>query len=90
MGAAADIVTKAPPFRPRAKGNDMRIFTVLFCLAPMPAFAHFGHLADAAGHDHWIALAAAAAAAAAAAWGMRGRKDEDDISEEHDEEMQEA
>jgi ADP-ribosylglycohydrolase len=69
----------------------MRIFTVLFCLMPMPAFAHIGHLADAAGHDHWIALAAAAAAAAAAAWGMRGRKDEDEEAcEECDEELQEA
>ena len=70
----------------------MRIFTVLFCLMPMPAFAHLGHLADAAGHDHWIALAAAAAAAAAAAWGLRGRKDdvEEEVSESAEEELQEA
>jgi hypothetical protein len=74
------------------KGNDVRIFTVLFCLVPMPAFAHLGHLADAAGHAHWIGLAAGAAAAAAAAWGLRGRKDDEveDVSEECDEELQEA
>ena len=71
----------------------MRILTVLFYLMPMPAFAHLGHLADAAGHAHWIGLAAGAAAAAAAAWGLRGRKDDvdtDQVSEEVEEEMQEA
>lgn len=70
----------------------MRAITVLLCLIPMPAFAHWGHLADAAGHGHWIGLAAGAAAAAAAAWGLRGRKDDDaeEVSEERDEEMQEA
>ncbi len=70
----------------------MRLFTVLFCLMPMPAFAHLGHLADAAGHAHWIGLAAGAAAAAAAAWGLRGRKEDEaqEVSEEVEEEMQEA
>ncbi|WP_099826668.1 DUF6732 family protein [Oceaniglobus indicus] len=31
-----------------------------FCIVAMPgrAMAHPGHLADAAGHDHWIAAAA--------------------------------
>ena len=45
----------------------MRLFAVLLCLIPIPAFAHWGHLPELAGHSHWIGMAAAAAAAAAAA-----------------------
>ena len=45
----------------------MRFFVILFFLVPLPAFAHWGHLPELAGHSHWIGMAAAAAAAAAAA-----------------------
>ncbi len=39
-----------------------------------PAAAHPGHLADLAGHDHWIGLAAVGAAVGVAVWaGLRGR-----------------
>jgi hypothetical protein len=73
----------------------MRAIILILCLTPVPAYAHLGHLADVAGHGHWIGLAAGAAAAAAAAWGLRGRKDEEDdveeeISDAPEEELQEA
>ncbi len=38
------------------------IFTAA-ALAATPALAHGGHVAEAAGHDHWLALAAVSAAA---------------------------
>ena len=46
----------------------MRFLAILLYLFPLPAFAHWGHLPELAGHSHWIGMAAAAAAAAAAAW----------------------
>ena len=72
----------------------MRLFAVLLCLIPIPAFAHWGHLPELAGHSHWIGMAAAAAAAAAAAWGIRenskdSSKDEESV-QENEEELQEA
>ena len=45
----------------------MRFLAILLYLFPVPAFAHWGHLPELAGHSHWIGMAAAAAAAAAAA-----------------------
>ena len=54
----------------------MRFFVILFFLVPLPAFAHWGHLPELAGHSHWIGMAAAAAAAAAAAWGVRENSEE--------------
>ena len=68
----------------------MRLFAVLLCLIPIPAFAHWGHLPELAGHSHWIGMAAAAAAA----WGIRENskdslKDEESV-EENEEELQEA
>jgi hypothetical protein len=54
------------------------ICTLVFTLAAMPAAAHPGHLAEVAGHNHWLAGAAIAAAAAALAWGLlKGKKSED-------------
>lgn len=49
-------------------------------LAPVSAHAHVGHVAEVAGHAHWIGLAAAAGAAGLAAllWGQRGGKDDAD------------
>ncbi|MGI9349064.1 MAG: DUF6732 family protein, partial [Amylibacter sp.] len=44
----------------------MRFLAILLYLFPVPAFAHWGHLPELAGHSHWIGMAAAAAAAAAA------------------------
>jgi hypothetical protein len=50
-----------------------------------PAAAHPGHIADLAGHNHWLAGAAIGAAIAAAIWGhLKGKKDAPE--EEHTEE----
>jgi len=67
----------------------MRLFAILLCMIPMPAFAHWGHLPELVGHNHWIGLAAAAAAAAAAAWGLRGNSEDKEIEEEISEKIEE-
>ena len=54
----------------------MRTAFFLFLL-PSAASAHSGHLADLAGHDHWVLGAALGAAAAAAAWAWVKDKDKD-------------
>ena len=61
-------------------------------LAAGPAFAHPGHLADVAGHDHWVAGAARGAAIAIAVWGAIKGKSEDksEAEPETDAEPQEA
>ena len=51
-----------------------------------PALAHPGHLADAAGHDHWIALGALGVAIGLAVWaGLRGSKGKDTEASETEE-----
>lgn len=44
-----------------------------------PAAAHVGHVGEAAGHAHWIGLAAAAGAVVLGAWlaGKKGAKSEE-------------
>jgi len=50
------------------------ILTVLF--AATAAQAHPGHLAEVAGHGHWLGAAAIGAAIAIGLWsGLRARKD---------------
>jgi hypothetical protein len=45
---------------------------------PGMALAHPGHLADAAGHDHWVAGIAIGVAVGVAVWGaLRGKKDDE-------------
>ncbi|MCH1536503.1 MAG: hypothetical protein L7S60_07315 [Amylibacter sp.] len=72
----------------------MRFLAILLYLFPLPAFAHWGHLPELAGHSHWIGMAAAAAAAAAAAWGLRENSEDssndDEAYEEIEEEIQET
>lgn len=72
----------------------MRFLAILLYLFPVPAFAHWGHLPELAGHSHWIGMAAAAAAAAAAAWGLRENSEDssndDETHEEIEEELQET
>lgn len=65
---------------------------VLFASA---AAAHPGHLAEVAGHGHWIGAAAIGAAIALAAWAaLKGKKaDSSEVEEDaelDEEEMQEA
>jgi len=70
----------------------MRFLAILLYLFPVPAFAHWGHLPELAGHSHWIGMAAAAAAAAA--WGLRENSEDssndDEAYEEIEEEIQET
>ena len=47
--------------------------TTCLCL-PQAAMAHVGHLADVAGHDHWIALGALGVAGVLAVLGARKGK----------------
>jgi hypothetical protein len=72
----------------------MRFLAILLYLFPVPAFAHWGHLPELAGHSHWIGMAAAAAAAAAAAWGLRENSEDssndDETYEDIEEELQET
>ena len=51
-----------------AKGVAMTRMLTLLILLPGPALAHFGHLGEVAGHDHWVAGAAIGAAALAGLW----------------------
>ena len=55
----------------------MRLLVILFAtLLAGPAFAHPGHLADVAGHNHWVAGAAIGAAVLAGILGaLKGRKE---------------
>ncbi|MDF0600863.1 hypothetical protein P1J78_08980 [Psychromarinibacter sp. C21-152] len=64
----------------------MRIVFITATFAAGPALAHPGHLAEVAGHGHWIGLAALGAAIAVAAWaGLKGRKDADEEAESDEE-----
>ncbi|MXU64041.1 hypothetical protein GSH16_01180 [Rhodobacteraceae bacterium KN286] len=61
-----------------------------------PAAAHAGHLADAAGHDHWVAGIALGAAVATAAWAIlkdrkaKGAQDAAESAESDQDSAQEA
>lgn len=56
------------------KGTRMRHF-LIFVLLGTPAFAHPGHLAEVAGHGHWLGAAAIGAAIAIGLYaGLNGRK----------------
>lgn len=64
-------------------------------LSPLPAWAHPGHLADVAGHDHWLGAAAIGAAIAIGLWKAlrdRARAGEaaEETAEDGGEELQEA
>ncbi len=65
----------------------MRFTATLMTLmaAAGQAFAHGGHWADLAGHDHWIAAGALGAAAAIAAWAaLKGKKSSEPVEAEAD------
>lgn len=63
-------------------------------LCTTSAFAHPGHLAEVAGHGHWLGAAALGAAIALGAWAaLKGKKNEQSDAEDAelvDEELQEA
>ena len=62
---------------------------ILPALVPTGALAHVGHVAEVAGHSHWIAGAAVGIAVLVGLWGRRkDRKTEDrdeDAAPESDE-----
>ena len=65
----------------------MRFATLAFAvLAATGAQAHPGHLAEVAGHGHWLGAAAIGAAIAIGLWGaLKGRKEakaEEDAAED--------
>lgn len=69
----------------------MRYLPTLLILTASPAFAHPGHLADLAGHGHWIGAAAAGAAIAIAIWaGLKGKAKPEADREPNEETPQEA
>ena len=63
----------------------MRRFILFIALAPAPALAHPGHIADLAGHAHWVALGATLAAAALAAALAKAKRSEDAGNKARDE-----
>ncbi|MFU8777103.1 MAG: DUF6732 family protein [Roseovarius sp.] len=68
----------------------MRFATILTALlSSTAAHAHTGHLAEVAGHGHWLGAAALGAAIAIGLWaGLRGRKNRAaaEVEEDTDEE----
>ncbi|MEP5154044.1 DUF6732 family protein [Planktotalea sp.] len=66
----------------------------VFTFLASAAMAHPGHLAEVAGHGHWLGAAALGAAIALGAWAaLKGKKKEEGEAEEaelDDEELQEA
>lgn len=58
----------------------MKHLTFITCIAmaaPLPAFAHMGHIAEVAGHGHLIGLGALAAAGVIAGLVARSAKKKD-------------
>ena len=61
----------------------MRLFALLpLTLGATPAAAHVGHIAEVAGHSHWIGLGAIALAGALAWAGRKGKGEPEDTAEE--------
>lgn len=56
----------------------MRLICLPFLILATPASAHPGHLADLAGHDHWVAGAAIGAAILIGLWGAIKGKDKEE------------
>ncbi|MEL6313981.1 MAG: DUF6732 family protein [Pseudomonadota bacterium] len=67
-------------------------YSVFFLLLAAPAYAHPGHLAEVAGHGHWLGAAAIGAAIAIGlVIGLKGRKArEEEVAEAESEEPAEA
>lgn len=65
----------------------MRFATILTALlSATAAHAHSGHLAEVAGHGHWLGAAALGAAIAIGLWsGLRARKEREEADEAEEE-----
>jgi hypothetical protein len=94
---SAAILLSGPCRARRQKGDRPMKYAILpaTLVAASGAQAHPGHLAEVAGHGHWLGAAALGAAIAIGLWaGLKGRKDEasDEAEGEEpaDEDLQEA
>ena len=67
-------------------------YSIFFLRLAAPAYAHPGHLAEVAGHGHWLGAAAIGAAIAIGlVIGLKGRKaSEEEVAEDESEEPAEA
>lgn len=66
------------PMRPIPVLPAARVALPVAVLAATPAAAHPGHLAEAFGHDHWVAGAAVGIAILLGLWGaLKGGRDRD-------------
>jgi hypothetical protein len=64
----------------------MKLTPILIAIfAAGPAFAHAGHIAEAFGHNHWVAGVAIGAAIAVGVWGALKGKDSDADTEDQPE-----
>lgn len=55
--------------------RNLTFTTAILAATALPAFAHPGHMAGLAGHDHWVAGAAIGTAIAVGVWGvLKGRR----------------
>ena len=64
------------------------ISTLWLSLFAAPAAAHPGHLAELAGHNHWVAGAAIGAAIALGLWGaLKGKKADVEVGADADAEV---
>ena len=70
----------------------MRTLTAIFCLiGATSAQAHVGHVAEVAGHDHWVAGAVIGVAVLAGLYGaLKGKKDDAEAEEASDVEEEEV
>ncbi|WP_339694935.1 DUF6732 family protein [Celeribacter baekdonensis] len=69
-----------------------RVMTLTLTFFAAPALAHPGHIAEAAGHNHWLAGVLIGGAIATAILGaLKGKKQEPEATEtDHEAEPQEA
>jgi len=66
------------------------ISTLVLILSASGASAHAGHLADVAGHDHWIAAGAIGLAVLIGLWGALSKEKDEADEDEADESGEEA
>lgn len=69
----------------------MRLLTVMFFVgSSQAAFAHVGHIADVAGHGHWVGAAAIGLAVLAGLYGKLKDREEVEPDSDEDPEGEEA
>ena len=72
-------------------GELMRLLLILtFVLSANGAFAHVGHIADVAGHGHWVGAAAIGLAILVGAYGKLKDREKAEPEAEEEAEAEEA